>query len=197
MVLHVVPIPSFGDRRLINVVEGFAARPRIMPGPPGSEGVGDGVNLDGAFVYSGPSFDKCHGYGLLFRDASIEGVKQLSIDQNGNPYLAGAVFEQEIVATLGLYMRTCQQLEAGLPLYVGLSFCNAKGCKLKYVEGGLWALTERTFRDDVIALPELMIESDSADVPGVLKPVFDMVWNAFGHRGSSKYNAAGNWVGPA
>jgi hypothetical protein len=194
MVLHVVPVPSFGDRRLINVVEALRARPITMPVPLGSQGVGDGVNLDGAFVWSGPSFDKCHGYGLLFRDGSIEGVKQLSI-QGGNPYLAGAIFEQDIVAALRLYVRTCQQLEAGLPLYLGVSFCNAKGCKLKYVEGGLWGLTERTFRDNVIALPELLIESDSADVPRVLKPVFDMVWNAFGHNGSSKYDAAGNWVG--
>jgi hypothetical protein len=194
MVLHVVPVPSFGDRRLINVVEALRARPIPMPVPPGSQGVGDGVNLDGAFVWSGPSFDQCHGYGLLFRDGSIEGVKQLSI-QDGRPYLAGAVFEREIVAALGLYMRTCQQLEAGLPVYVGLSFCNAKGCKLKFVEGGLWALTQRTFKDDVIALPELLIESDSVDLPRVLKPVFDMVWNAFGHIGSSNYNAAGKWIG--
>jgi hypothetical protein len=61
MVLHVVPLPSFGDRRLINVAEELAARPVTMPVPLGSQGVGNGVNLDGVFVYAGPSLEECHG----------------------------------------------------------------------------------------------------------------------------------------
>jgi hypothetical protein len=92
-------------------------------------------------------------------------------------------------------MRTCQQLEAGLPLYVGLSFCNARECALMYDGGGFWASSSATFREDVVALPDFLIESDSADVPRALKPVFDMVWNAFGHAKSGKYDAAGNWIG--
>jgi hypothetical protein len=196
MVLHVVPVPSFGEHRLINVVEELSTRPITMPAPIGSQGVGDRVNLDGVLVYSGPSFDQCNGYGLLFRDASIEGVKQLSV-RDGSPYLAGAIFEQEILAALRLYMRTCQQLEAGLPLYVGLSFCNAKGCKLRYDGGGFWASTETAFKDDVIALPGFLIESEPSDIPRLLKPVFDMVWNGFGHGRSNKYDAVGNWLGPA
>jgi hypothetical protein len=88
MVLHVVPLPSFGDRRFINVAEELASRPVSMPVPLGSNGVGNGVNLDGVFVYAGPSIEKCNGYGLLFRDGCIEGVKQLSVD-DGRPYWPG------------------------------------------------------------------------------------------------------------
>jgi hypothetical protein len=196
MVLHVVPLPSFGDRRFINVAEELGARPVTMPMPLGSHGVGHGVNLDGVFVYAGPSLEECNGYGLLFRDACIEGVKQLSID-NGKPYLAGSVFEQDVARTLRLYKQTCQQLEAGLRLYVGLSFCNAKGCTLRYDAGGYWSSTGAAFKDDVVVLPEFLVESDTADLPRLLKPAFDVVWNAFGHLRSDKYDAAGNWIGTA
>jgi hypothetical protein len=128
MVLHVIPIPSFGDRRLINVTEELSARPVTLPVPLGSQGVGHGVNLDGLFLFSGPSITESHGYGLLFRDGSIEGVKQLSVFDDNTPYIAGSVFEQEILQTLKIYMKTCEQLEAGLPLFVGVSICNARGC---------------------------------------------------------------------
>jgi hypothetical protein len=196
MVLHVIPIPSFSDRRLMNVAQELEARPVTLPVPLGSRGVGHGVNLDGLFIYSGPSLNECHGYGLLFRDAAIEGVKQLSI-RDGGPYIAGSVFENDVVSTLKIYMKTCAQLEAGLPLYVGLSFCNARGCTLAYDGGGVWTSNGVTLNEEVIALPECMIESDTADLPSLLKPVFDMVWNAFGHSKSDKYDQNGKWVGVA
>ena len=196
MVLHVIPLPSFGDRRLINVAQELEARPVTLPVPLGSQGVGHGVNLDGLFIYSGPSLNEAHGYGLLFRDACIEGVKQLSV-RDGGPYIAGSVFEQDVVRTLRTYMQTCAQLEAGFPLYVGLSFCNAKGCSLAHVAGGIWETNRVTLKDEVIALPECLVESETADLPRLLKPIFDMVWNAFGYSRSDKYDQNGNWIGTA
>jgi hypothetical protein len=197
MVLHVVPIPSFGDRRLINVAEELSARPVTLPVPLGSQGAGHGVNLDGLFLYAGSSIVESHGYGLLFRDASIEGVKQLSVLDNGTPYIAGSVFEQDIIRTLRVYMKTCEELEAGMPIYVGLSFCNATGCILRAASSGQWTNNGVELKDNVIALPECMIESADANLPRALKPVFDVVWNAFGYMGSEKYDQQGNWIGTA
>jgi hypothetical protein len=48
-----------------------------------------------------------------------------------------------------------------------------------------------------VVLPEILIESETADLPRAFKPVFDMVWNAFGHLKSGNYDAAGKWVGTA
>jgi hypothetical protein len=153
--------------------------------------------LDGLFLYSGPSLAESHGYGLLFRDASIEGVKQLSVLDNSTPYIAGSIFEQDVVRTLKLYMKTCEELEAGLPIYVALSFCNAKGCILRAASAGMWTTNSVELKDDVVALPECMIESANPDLPRALKPIFDMVWNAFGYMGSDKYDQQGNWIGTA
>jgi len=194
MVLHVIPLPSFGDRRLINVAQELEARHVTLPVPLGSQGVGHGINLDGFFVYSGPSLTQCHGYGLLFRDAAIEGVKQLS-HRDGGPHIAGSIFEQDVIRTLRIYIKTCEQLDAGLPLYVGLSFCNAKGCTLSHISHGAWESNGVALKDEVIALPECIVESETADLPRLLKPIFDMVWNAFGYSGSDKYDQNGSWIG--
>ena len=174
LVLHVVPLPSFGDRRLINVAEVLSARPVTMPIPLGSQGSGHGTSLDGVFVFSGPSVVQSHGYGLLFRDGSIEGVKQLSVDNN-KPYIAGEVFEQDIVRTLRSYMRTCSELETGFPLYVGISVCHAKGVTLREASQGIWFTSQVELNNDVVALPECMIDSLDADLPTILKPIFDIL----------------------
>ena len=78
-----------------------------------------------------------------------------------------------------MYMQTCRQLNAGLPLYVGLSFCSAKECTLRYDGGGYWTSTGTSFGRDVVVLPEILIEGENADVPHLLKPIFDIVWKCF------------------
>lgn len=196
LVLHVISIPSFGDRRLVNVAQELNNRPVTLPVPLGAMGVGSGVNLDGVFVYSGSSLAERNGYGLLFRDCCIEGVKQLNV-KNDSPYLAGAVFEQDVVRTLRSYLQTCAQLDAGYPVYVGLSLCNAKGCALAYDGGGYWADSGVRLDEEVVALPECVIETPDTDVPIVMRPAFDMIWNAFGHFHSDKYNSQGEWIGTA
>ena len=194
LVLHVIPIPAFGDRQIINVAQELNNRPVTMPIPLGATGVGTGVNLNGVFVYAGPSPAECNGYGLLFRDCCIEGVKQLSI-RDGGPYLAGSVFEQDVVRTLRSYLQTCAQLEAGYPIYVALSLCNARGCALLYDGGGYWADSGVRLDEEVIALSECVVESPEADVPILMRPAFDIIWNAFGHFRSDKYNSDGRWIG--
>jgi hypothetical protein len=43
----------------------------------------------------------------------------------------------------------------------------------KVYGGGFWSKTAAPFKDDVVAFPEILIECDTADVPGLLKPVFE------------------------
>ena len=51
---------------------------------------------------------------------------------------------------------------------------------------------------DVLVIPEVLLESldeiTEPHVAGLLRPIFDMVWNAAGHRQSRNYDAEGNWM---
>ena len=60
---------------------------------------------------------------------------------------------------------------------------------------GFWATSQVTLKDEVVALPECMVETIDADLPALLKPIFDMIWNAFGYLQSLKYNQQGQWIG--
>jgi hypothetical protein len=112
MVLHVIPLPSFANRRIVNVAHELSGNPVTLPVPLGSQGVGHGVNLDGVYIYSGPSLAECHGYGLLFRDCSIEGVKQLS-QRDGNPYLAARCSNRKLCAPSSSIYKLASNLMPG------------------------------------------------------------------------------------
>ena len=49
--------------------------------------------------------------------------------------------------------------------------------------------------EDVLNLPEIVIEERAAEPTKVLRPLFDMVWNAFGFSRSFNYDEQGNWSG--
>lgn len=53
----------------------------------------------------------------------------------------------------------------------------------------------RPLAEDIIALPEVTVESDAADIPDAVKPVFNTVWNAYIK--SDKYDQQGKWIGAA
>jgi hypothetical protein len=73
-----------------------------------------------------------------------------------------------------------------------------KGCYLRDTAelGGTW-YDRGPLKVDTIALPEVAISSDPADVPQTLRPHFNTVWNGFGEPGSPKYNQRGEWIGTA
>jgi hypothetical protein len=47
---------------------------------------------------------------------------------------------------------------------------------------------------DTLLLPEVVLESYATDVQRVLRPAFDVLWNASGYDGSPSYDNQGNWV---
>ena len=49
-------------------------------------------------------------------------------------------------------------------------------------------------REDTLVLPEVVLENSEFEPAHVMRPLFDMVWNAFGLQQSVNYDEAGNWV---
>ena len=58
---------------------------------------------------------------------------------------------------------------------------------------GMWRL-EQGLVDDVVMLPEVVVEDSGEEPYGVLRPAFDMVWNAFGLARSLNYDEDGSRV---
>lgn len=70
-----------------------------------------------------------------------------------------------------------------------------RGCHLEF--SGVPALFDDPLpaREDIAALPQVTIQDLVVPPPTVLRPTFDMVWNAFDFEGSINYDSEGNWVG--
>jgi hypothetical protein len=62
------------------------------------------------------------------------------------------------------------------------------------VEAGAGWNDAGPLRRDVVVLPEVPLDSFSADVPALMRPVFNTLWNAFGFPECDMY-MQGKWRG--
>jgi hypothetical protein len=200
VIIHVVLLSTFAAGRTIDVVQAVAGG-HVMALPPGRIGQSNNyaANLDGFVTFTNQPNEPAYAYAQLFRSGAIEGVDLLGTDDTKkNPYLAGPVFENTAVSAIRNYLTFIKSIDLGFPLFVFLSFCGMKGCVLRArteFGGGYYAA--RPLREDVIALPEATLDSDSTDVPAAMRLTFNTVWNAFGFGQSDKYDNRGKWIGTA
>lgn len=199
MVVHVVPPSTFADGRSLDVVAAIA-NGHVMPLPPGRQSHPNNYmpNLDGLITCTNQPNESAHAYAQVFRTGAIEGVDALPLDDAGKPYLAGPVLENTIVATLRNYLLFLKDINIPAPIFIFLSFCGVRGCHLRQrAESGFGYDNAGPLRDNTIILPEVMIDTDPADVAAAMRLTFNTIWNAFGFARSDKYNAGGEWIGGA
>ncbi|MEQ1603953.1 MAG: ATP-binding protein [Pyrinomonadaceae bacterium] len=188
IVLHLLPLSAFSAPISIDV-----SRPRHIWGsldPINGNGWNGMVNLDGVVSYSRPSFqmEKNEAYTQLFRDGCVEAVGRLTfMDDNLIP---SEYYEQQVVRCAKKYCQTLFELGVSTPVYLFLSLMDVKGYSLMVVGS---SLSGRPFERKQMLLPEVFIDDFENLTAETLKPIFDMVWNAFGYQRSLNYDAEGKW----
>jgi hypothetical protein len=196
VVLHVVPVPSFTDNRLIDIVSRVLSGTHV-PLPLGEFGGVNqtSVNLDGFVNYSA-SLNRV-SYAQFFRSGAIEGAAELNLNDAREPYFVGHLLAKMVIAAIKQYLGVLESFNAGLPVYAMLSLCNSKNAWLRhsssfgsYEDCGPLGRTVATFS-------EVLISSFDVDVPTTMRPVFNMLWNAFGLIQCESYDAEGNWTNKA
>jgi hypothetical protein len=88
--------------------------------------------------------------------------------------------------------RLLEAIDCAAPVVVGLSLLKAKGLRMgvdrfNFDNGNPIA-------EENIILPETVVDDLATPAEKVLKPMFDMVWNACGHRQSLNFDAHGKWL---
>jgi hypothetical protein len=195
--IHVVPVPAFADGRLLDVVSAVAAGTHV-PLPLDGMGAGNrpGINIDGFLNYTDRPAGGRQSYAQFFRSGVIEGVGNLSKrDADGNPYFVAAEFTNKVVIALRQYLSVLEAFDAGLPVYAFLSLCDVGQCYYRYSpDGAGWSDTGPLNRE-ILALPEVHIDNFRTDVPTLMRPVFNVLWNAFGFQQCEMYDGRGVWKG--
>src|SRR6266849_792680 len=198
VVVHVIPVPSFADGRVVDIVS-VLARGSHLPTPLDELNVPatGAVNLDGYVNYANRGWERGarQAYAQFFRNGAIEGVGELRNDDGVNSRFIGGAFTELIVTHVRQYLQVLNSYEMGLPVYIFLSFCSAAKTVYRYSPEGLgWQETKPLGRE-IVAFPEVYVDSFDVDVPAVMRSVFNVVWNAFGLAQCEIYDGQGKLRG--
>ena len=110
-------------------------------------------------------------------------------------FIPGMGYEKEIMNCLADYIEFAREFAIEPPYFLFLSFVGVRGYTLAVDRGMLWPRSVRTLQEDMIILPEVVVSDRDEQPHQLLKPVFDMVWNAFGFIRSFNYDDQGRWIG--
>ncbi len=196
MVLHLIPIGALGSRIPYDLKEFQLHQNREMLAPIYSPHYNCfRFNFDGVLTYNHLNQEEhANSYLQLFRNGIIESCSNTLFRPDRNPpAIPPVVFEEEIVNSLGRYLRIQNKLEIEPPFFILLSLLNVAGYNLPTRNiTGMGYDTNQIDRDNLI-VPELLVENSSLASEVILKPAFDAIWNAAGLPQSPYYDADGNW----
>lgn len=194
LILQVVPRASFTD----GIQLSFDERGGTMwPWPLGASGANPMYSLDGLVSYSGPEerFETVRAFSTLFRNGIAEAVAKIHIggkDGQRNVSLSGV--EEDVISGLRQIFGEYKRRSIPAPYAVLVCLLGVRGVSAPIDE---WRSgIAYPHRADRIILPELTLDvAGAAKEPSTsLKPLFDLMWNAFGQHGSPNYDQSGRYV---
>jgi Putative DNA-binding domain len=194
--LHLIPIPNFTHQVSINLndTNEFYKIPPLGGGNRTPRRNFEGL-LSASLAPGQTSYDN---YLQIFRTGVMETVNS----EFFFPYQKelrmvvskGCNYEVEIVKTIDQYLRVFKNNKVELPAYLFLSFLGVKDYyivsdKTRYVFNEIKRLDKTDIKFD-----PLEIEFYDQDLPTLLKPYFDILWNACGFERSYNYDESGKWM---
>jgi len=190
LLLHIIPNSAFVDS------VSLAPSERESLAPLGASGWNHLHTLEGIATYSGPedSTDGSRAYTLLFRNGVIEATDTIGHDHDKGPVVFPSSIEGNLIGDLPAYFQMLRKLGVDPPFYVALSLSSVRNCSLATSDS--WAYrVRRPLRRDTLIFPEITVEQSEPDVVGTFKPLFDLVWQAFGYPHSFNFDRNGQYVG--
>jgi Putative DNA-binding domain len=193
-VLHLIPASAFdpGSRFDISPLLGKSNRMRPMIAYGGF--YAPRPNFDGLLSHAS-SDGRASSYVQLFRDGIIEAVlADVENDSHdGRKMLPSTWLEQQFIEVLPIYLRAQQDVGASPPTFLMFSLVGVSGYTLAVDQRYRYRFEQSPIDRDALLVPEIMLESFENEASGVLRPIFDAVWNAAGWPRSMNYDEEGVW----
>jgi hypothetical protein len=192
-ILHILPVAALDPTYRVDLQK-VARFVRLVP--IGARGRNQRFNFDGFVTYDGPINRPSGSYVQVFRNGAIEAAEiYLLIDRpsQGTGIISPVKFEQTISEALAVYLNA--EVEWGItpPYFVMVSLVGVKGYIMS-TKDVIWLDGLQPIERDVLLLPDILIEDESnTNIPSLLRPVFDALWQSSGLSGSMNYDNEGNW----
>jgi hypothetical protein len=192
IILHVIPISAF-DESVHYDLDKLKSKEELMR-PLGDRAPSVRYNFDGLLscVRRGPEERADYAYLQFFRNGVIETVDSYICQpsREGGKELRIDYIEHFIVQVTNRIAEIYDLLKIPVPAAMMLTIVGISDFTLR-TRRLLWS-SEETAGIDPLYFPELLVESWNVDVPILLKPWFDALWNAFGYHGSHNFKN-GEW----
>jgi len=133
-------------------------------------------------------------YVQVYRDGRIEAVtgRLLATEHEGKMIIPSIAYEDKTIKYLQTCLGILKELDCAFPIAIALTLTNTKGLEMS---GDKWGWdASHPISEHTLILPEYLLEDFDAAPSKILKPMFDLVWNACGYAGSKNFDAEGNWV---
>lgn len=192
VVVHLVPLSSSASTTTIDLND---RNTLVRLRPPAVSGFNYRVNLDGYINYGGASSDRrsYSSYALCFRSGALEFCAIFEPEDRWSlPSVAVERYFMESVASgLDFYRR----IGIEPPIYLFMALMGVRSYKWAVDPSRFFRLEVMPLDRDDIVLPEQVIDDLNTPVHTVMRPLFDLIWQAYGFDRSYSYNAAGQWEG--
>jgi hypothetical protein len=187
-ILHIVPISAFEPTSNVDVL---ALRNNLNwlrpPGWESSSGWSNRTNFDGFVRWIDQT-----SYVQLFRTGAIEAVEAYLVNWQGG-CIPWPAIEKQVVDLCRDYVATLPQLGIEPPLICALTLLRVKDFRIVRERETGFPIGRGIDRDELL-LPEVIVEDFPVDVPALLRPIFDTLWQSAGSDRSQSYDALGKYL---
>ena len=199
LVLHIIPFGAFNPttRPNLSLLEDPPKRYLSSPFSLWSnlQSHGFRYNLDGVVNYT--HVERVNtpttSYVQVFHNGIVEAL-DLSIlnASRNNRVFSGILYEQRLIQAVVRYGELQKLLGVEPPWFLMVSLMGMKGYRISHPMFQ-YGFSEHSGEIDRahLVIPEVMI-NDFDNIAMAMKPIFNTIWNAAGHRGSPNYDASGN-----
>lgn len=187
IILHVIPIDALSRNSNYDI---FRPNMNSILRPIRATGWNSRINFEGLVLFTGNG-SPSYSYVQLYRNGIIEAVNISILSFNSvKKYIPSLAYEEALIESLNNYLEALREMEVTIPLFCFLSFAGIKGYRL-----GLSSSWQDSYdiEKENLLLPETIIDNYDLKAETILKPSFDLVWNACGLQRSFNYDKNGNW----
>jgi hypothetical protein len=193
VILHCIPLESFAGRpqfEVLTLFEDPLSLPVIC-----STIWQRRLNLDGLISYKHGI--PCSAYTQLYRSGVIEAVSGEIVAKPFKEWtvIPSRSFEAYIVQYLPACIGTLQKIGVTPPVFIALTLTKTRGLIMGTNEMQLGFGPSYPIVQNSVILPETMVEDFSMPAAKILRPMFDLVWNACGYPRSENFDSEDNWIG--
>ncbi len=191
LVLHVIPFDFMESGNQIDLTKHESTFLRFPPIV--NDGWGHLYSMDGFVTFTGKYEGESQSYNLFFRNGAIETATcTFYTEKENNNTIASLFYEQKVLEWLDKLGQIAPLVEIQIPVFIIMSLLNVRDFLM--ATSNMFDITPKhPIERDHIMLPEVLVEDFNFNPSAVMKPIFDIIWNACGYSGSRNYDQDGNW----